>query len=97
MFVECKLSDLLPQTIEEFCEFGSSVSDTVQIIPLSTLSGNTNFKEISPLIVIPGLESEPVKTIQSMVSNFLYPVACVKLPDMKLSIPKMASFILPVR
>ncbi|KAK6636857.1 hypothetical protein RUM43_010521 [Polyplax serrata] len=95
--VDHRLSDLLPNSIDDFCAIGSSLQEHVEIVPLNTLAGSNteDYREITPFIMVPGLKSEPVEMLQPFVANFLYPTAYVKIPDMNLSIKQMVTFILP--
>lgn len=91
------LVDVLPSFVEEFYSLATSLSNEVRLFDLPS-KGLTKsvIKEVPPLIVIPGLKNDPKSILLSLAKKLMYPVVCVQLPNLDLSVEQLASFILPV-
>lgn len=91
------LRDVLPSTVQDFCKLGESLGNTVRLTELPTMMGlNRVTNEIAPMIFIGGLQNDPVEVFQPVARNLLYPVFCLHIPNIKMSLQKMVTFILPV-
>lgn len=92
------LKKILPKTIEGFCSLGSSLQNETKLIELPTLGQKySNVKNISPLIVIPGLNGNPEEVLEPFCKKLMYPCIVVKISNEEdESIQEIAASILPV-
>lgn len=93
------LADILPSSIEDFCELGSSLNESVRLIELPSLGQKvTEVKEVTPLFIIPGLKDNSESSLGQLAKKLVYPVFLVKLPNRRkeVTIEELASLVLPV-
>ena len=91
------LTEILPSSVEEFCKLGSTLDQDVHLYELPTKGlSKTEVKELSPLIVIPGLQTDARSSVLQFSKGLMYPMVCVQLPNLQMTVEELASFILPV-
>ena len=93
------LADILPSSIEDFCELGSSLNESVRLVEIPSLGQTTSeIKEITPIFVIPGLNDYSESSLIRLAKKLIYPVFMVKLPSIRneITIKELASLVLPV-
>lgn len=91
------LVDILPSFVEEFYNLGLSLTNEVRLFDLPTKGlPKSLIKEVPPLIVIPGLKNDPKSILLPLAKKLMYPVVCVQLPNLDLSVEQLAGFVLPV-
>lgn len=93
------LMDTLPNSIETFCDLGSSLSEEVRLIELPN-SGlkSSETKETSPIFILSGLQDDPKNIALPLSRKLMYPVYLVRLPNKadEFSVEKLGSAILSV-
>lgn len=89
------LAEILPKSIEEFCELRNP-NQEVKLTEMPTLAGkNLTATEVSPLIVIPGLQCNPEKFLLPLAKIFMYRLFYAQGSD-QYSVRDLAAALLPV-